>query len=45
VIRSAASLLSQMLESSPLRHAAFRLFYVGSIGAALGYTMQATVAA
>ena len=34
-----------MLESSPLRHAPFRLFYLGSIGAALGYTMQATVAA
>ena len=34
-----------MLESSPLRHAPFRLFYLGSIGTALGYTMQATVAA
>jgi MFS family permease len=45
VTRSAASLLSQILESSPLRHAPFRRFYIGSIGAALGYTMQATVAA
>jgi len=34
-----------MLGSSPLRHAPFRRFYVGSIGAAVGYTMQATVAA
>ena len=32
-------------ESSPLRNAAFRYFYFGSIGAALGYTMQATIAA
>ncbi len=31
--------------ASPLRHAAFRRFYVGSIGAALGYTMQTTVSA
>ncbi len=31
--------------SSPLRHTPFRVFYLGSIGAALGYTMQATVAA
>ncbi len=34
-----------MFESSPLRHAPFRLFYMGSVGTALGYTMQATVAA
>src|SRR6266567_855568 len=34
-----------MLESSPLRHAPFRLFYAGSIATAVGYTMQATVAA
>jgi MFS family permease len=45
VARSATALLSHLLESSPLRHAPFRLFYMGSIGAALGYTMQATVAA
>ncbi len=37
--------LSRTFESSPLRHAPFRVFYLGSIGAALGYTMQATVAA
>ena len=40
-----ASLRTRLLESSPLRHAPFRLFYLGSIGSALGYTMQATVAA
>ncbi len=37
--------LSRSFGSSPLRHAPFRVFYLGSIGAALGYTMQATVAA
>ncbi len=41
----AASLLSELLRTSPLRHKQFRQFYLGSIGAALGYTMQATVAA
>ena len=40
-----ASVVSQLLASSPLRHAPFRLFYLGSVGTALGYTMQATVAA
>ncbi len=43
--RPLTSALADLLESSPLRHAPFRLFYIGSIGAALGYTMQATVAA
>ena len=38
-------LAARLLEGSPLRHAGFRLFYFGSIGVALGYTMQATVAA
>lgn len=37
--------LSRFLESSPLRHARFRRFYLGSISTALGYTMQSTVAA
>jgi MFS family permease len=37
--------VADLFESSPLRHRPFRLFYVGSIGAALGYTMQATIAA
>jgi MFS family permease len=45
VTRPLASFFSSLLESSPLRHAPFRRFYVGSTGAALGYTMQATVAA
>jgi MFS family permease len=31
--------------TSPLRNPRFRLFYIASIGVALGYTMQATVAA
>jgi MFS family permease len=38
-------LAARLLDGSPLRHAAFRLFYAGSVGVALGYTMQATVAA
>jgi MFS family permease len=40
-----ASFLTQLFAASPLRHAPFRLFYFGSIGVALGYTMQATIAA
>ena len=40
-----AARLSSLFQSSPLRHAPFRLFYFGSVGTALGYTMQATVAA
>lgn len=40
-----ASLIADVFRTSPLRHGRFRLFYVGSISAALGYTMQATVAA
>src|ERR1700716_2785304 len=43
--KAAASLVSSLLASSPLRHRPFRLFYIGSIGVALGYTMQATIAA
>src|SRR4249920_1197405 len=39
------ALRARLLDDSPLRHATFRLFYLGSIGSALGYTMQATVAA
>ena len=34
-----------MFEASPLRQASFRRFYIGSMAVALGYTMQATVAA
>jgi MFS family permease len=40
-----ASLFAEWLKVSPLRHASFRRFYFGSAGVALGYTMQATVAA
>jgi MFS family permease len=36
---------SELLASSPLRHAQFRHFYYGTIASASGYTMQATVAA
>ncbi|HLX28847.1 MAG TPA: MFS transporter [Casimicrobiaceae bacterium] len=39
------SFVSRSFASSPLRNAVFRNFYVGSIGAALGYTMQATISA
>jgi len=42
---SVSSLLSQALQSSPLRLAQFRRFYLGSVGAAFGYTMQSTIAA
>ena len=37
--------LSETFGSSPLRHASFRHFYIGSVGAALGYTTQTTVVA
>ena len=39
------SLASQVFRSSPLRHAPFRQFYIGSVGAALGYTTQITIVA
>src|SRR5205823_12072552 len=42
---SLATHASRLFASSPLRHPRFRLFYLGSIGTALGYTMQTTVAA
>jgi MFS family permease len=45
VKRRLHSLADQLFEGSPLRHRPFRLFYLGSIGSALAYTMQATVAA
>lgn len=44
-MRKTLAVLSPLFASSPLRHASFRLFYLGSIGVALGYTMQATIAA
>jgi MFS family permease len=39
------SFVSRSFASSPLRNDVFRNFYFGSIGAALGYTMQATISA
>ncbi len=45
VHKSVAPLLDRWLAGSPLRHRAYRRYYLGSIAAALGYTMQATVAA
>ena len=39
------TVVSRLFESSPLRSRSFRLFYFGSVGAAIGYTMQATIAA
>ena len=39
------STLAQLRQSSPLRHAPFRKFYIGATGSAMGYTMQATTAA
>jgi len=39
------ALVNRWFPSSPLRHAVFRRFYLGSIGAALGYTMLTTTAA
>ena len=37
--------VARTFESTPLARAGFRNFYFGSIGAALGYTMQATISA
>ena len=42
---SLATLVARLFATSPLRHARFRLFYLGSVCTALGYTMQTTVAA
>src|SRR6516162_6113575 len=39
------AVLARLFESSPLRNRAYRLFYFGSVGTAIGYTMQATIAA
>ena len=44
-VNAVTSTLNQLLASSPLRHASFRTFYMASVGVALGYTMQATMAA
>jgi MFS family permease len=44
-VNAVTTTLNQLLASSPLRHAPFRSFYMASVGVALGYTMQATMAA
>jgi len=38
-------LVAHLFRSSPLRHAPFRNFYIGSVGAALGWATQTTVVA
>jgi MFS family permease len=40
-----STVLLRLFRDSPLRHRRFRIFYLGSVGTALGYTMQATTAA
>jgi MFS family permease/quinol monooxygenase YgiN len=45
VARRLSAFVARSLESSPLQNAVFRNFYLGSIAAALGYTMQATISA
>ncbi len=45
MIARLSATLATAFATSPLRNARFRAFYLGSIGVALGYTMQATVAA
>lgn len=42
---SAVARLRNLFDASPLRHAPFRMFYLGAIGTAMGFTMQATLAA
>ncbi len=37
--------LNRLFGTSPLRHPQFRLYYFGSVAVAMGYTIQATVAA
>src|SRR5438105_14536809 len=45
MIAASRALMLRLVQGSPLRHPRFRMFYLGSIGSAVGYTMQATVAA
>jgi MFS family permease len=45
MIAASHALVARLMHGSPLRYPRFRLFYFGSIGSALGYTMQATIAA
>jgi len=45
MMAASRALTTRLMHESPLRHPRFRMFYLGSIGSALGYTMQATIAA
>jgi MFS family permease len=45
VFASLSARLASLFEDSPLRKSLFRRFYFGTIGAALGYVMQSTIAA
>jgi len=45
VYATVVTTLNELLASSPLRHVTFRRFYMASIAVAMGYTMQATMAA
>jgi MFS family permease len=45
VIPRAAAIARQAFADSPLKHPRYRYFYLGSVATAIGYTMQATVAA
>ena len=40
-----ARLTRRLLHDSPLRHKTYRTYYIASIAAAMGYTMQGTIAA
>ena len=42
---SLSAFASRLFAGTPLQHARFRRFYLGSIATALGYTMQTTIAA
>ncbi len=44
-MQPSSTLLGRLVSATPLRHPRFRSFYFGSVGTALGYTMQATTAA
>ena len=45
MIPRAAAIARQAFADSPLKHPRYRYFYLGSVATAIGYTMQATVAA
>jgi MFS family permease len=45
MLKRVTPLVVDYFRDSPLRHTTFRMFYFGTVGVALGYTMQSTVAA